>query len=116
MECFLRTPSYSLTTFAIVSVEQLLTAKVSPEEWIVHWFVYPSFVSSEIIYLIYSQRVGMDWAEKYRPARLEDIVGNTAAIRQIAAWAMNWTNKSKPLLIYGKPGIRQDFQCVRACQ
>jgi replication factor C large subunit len=47
----------------------------------------------------------MDWAEKYRPARLEDIVGNTAAIRQIAAWAMNWTNKSKPLLIYGKPGI-----------
>ena len=47
----------------------------------------------------------MDWAEKYRPARLEDIVGNTSAIRQIAAWAMNWTNKSKPLLIYGKPGI-----------
>jgi len=47
----------------------------------------------------------MDWAEKYRPARLEDIVGNATAIRQIAAWAMNWTNKSKPLLIYGKPGI-----------
>jgi replication factor C large subunit len=47
----------------------------------------------------------MDWAEKYRPARLEDIVGNTTAIRQIGAWAMNWTNKSKPLLIYGKPGI-----------
>lgn len=47
----------------------------------------------------------MDWAEKYRPARLEDIVGNTTAIRQIAAWAKNWTNKSKPLLIYGKPGI-----------
>jgi replication factor C large subunit len=67
--------------------------------------VYPSFVSSEIIYLIYSQRVGMDWAEKYRPVRLEDIVGNTSAVRQIAAWALNWTNKSKPLLIYGKPGI-----------
>jgi replication factor C large subunit len=47
----------------------------------------------------------MDWAEKYRPVRLEDIVGNTTAIRQIAAWGMNWTNKSKPLLIYGKPGI-----------
>jgi replication factor C large subunit len=47
----------------------------------------------------------MDWAEKYRPARLEDIVGNTTAVRQIAAWAKNWTNKSKPLLIYGKPGI-----------
>ncbi|MDO9549952.1 MAG: replication factor C large subunit [Methanoregula sp.] len=47
----------------------------------------------------------MDWAEKYRPARLQDIVGNSAAIRQIAEWAKNWTRRSKPLLIYGKPGI-----------
>lgn len=47
----------------------------------------------------------MDWTEKYRPARLEDIVGNTSALRQIAEWARNWTKKSKPLLIYGKPGI-----------
>jgi replication factor C large subunit len=47
----------------------------------------------------------MDWAEKYRPARLEDIVGNTTALRQMAAWAKAWTSKSKPLLIYGKPGI-----------
>jgi replication factor C large subunit len=54
---------------------------------------------------MYSQRVGMDWAEKYRPARLEDIVGNTTALRQMAAWAKSWTSKSRPLLIYGKPGI-----------
>jgi replication factor C large subunit len=47
----------------------------------------------------------MDWAEKYRPAHLQDIVGNATAIRQIVAWATNWTNKSKPLLLYGKPGI-----------
>lgn len=47
----------------------------------------------------------MDWAEKYRPARLQDIVGNGTAIRQIAEWAKSWTRKSKPLLIYGKPGI-----------
>jgi replication factor C large subunit len=47
----------------------------------------------------------MDWAEKYRPAHLADIVGNTTAVRQIAEWAKNWTNKSRPLLIYGKPGI-----------
>ena len=47
----------------------------------------------------------MDWAEKYRPARLEEIVGNTTALRQIAEWARNWTRKSKPLLLYGKPGI-----------
>jgi replication factor C large subunit len=47
----------------------------------------------------------MDWAEKYRPARLEEVVGNTTALRQIAEWARNWTRKSKPLLLYGKPGI-----------
>ena len=47
----------------------------------------------------------MDWAEKYRPAHLQDIVGNGTAVRQIAEWAKNWTRRSKPLLIYGKPGI-----------
>ncbi|MFA5331827.1 MAG: replication factor C large subunit [Methanoregula sp.] len=47
----------------------------------------------------------MEWAEKYRPAHLADIVGNTTAVRQIADWAKNWTPHSKPLLIYGKPGI-----------
>ena len=47
----------------------------------------------------------MDWAEKYRPAHLADIVGNATAVRQIADWAKTWTKKSRPLLIYGKPGI-----------
>jgi replication factor C large subunit len=46
----------------------------------------------------------MDWAEKYRPERLQDIVGNTAAVRQIFEWAKGWTRRSKPLLFYGKPG------------
>jgi replication factor C large subunit len=47
----------------------------------------------------------MDWAEKYRPAHLADIVGNATAVRQIADWAKTWTKKSRPLLLYGKPGI-----------
>lgn len=47
----------------------------------------------------------MDWAEKYRPAHLADIIGNKPAVLQIAEWAKNWTTKSRPLLIYGKPGI-----------
>lgn len=47
----------------------------------------------------------MDWAEKYRPAHLADLVGNQTAVRQIADWAKSWTSKSRPLLIYGKPGI-----------
>ena len=47
----------------------------------------------------------MDWAEKYRPAHLADIVGNSTAVRMIADWAKTWTPRSRPLLIYGKPGI-----------
>jgi replication factor C large subunit len=47
----------------------------------------------------------MDWAEKYRPAHLADLIGNKTAVLQIAEWAKNWTTKSRPLLIYGKPGI-----------
>jgi len=47
----------------------------------------------------------MDWAEKYRPAHLADIVGNSTAVRQMADWAKTWTKKSRPLLLYGKPGI-----------
>ncbi|HJJ36509.1 MAG TPA: replication factor C large subunit [Methanocorpusculum sp.] len=47
----------------------------------------------------------MDWAEKYRPQHLSDILGNTAAVRQMAMWAQNWTPASAPLLITGKPGI-----------
>lgn len=46
----------------------------------------------------------MDWAEKYRPAHLADIVGNATAVRQMADWAKTWSRKSRPLLIYGKPG------------
>lgn len=46
----------------------------------------------------------MDWAEKYRPLRLSDIIGNTSAVRQAAQWARAWSRYSKPLLIYGKPG------------
>ncbi len=47
----------------------------------------------------------MDWGEKYRPMHLQDIVGNNTVIRQIAAWAKDWTRQSRPLLLYGKPGI-----------
>jgi len=54
---------------------------------------------------MYRQRVGMDWAERYRPLHLQDIVGNTTVIQLMAAWGAGWTQQSRPLLLYGKPGI-----------
>ncbi|MDR0439341.1 MAG: replication factor C large subunit [Methanocalculaceae archaeon] len=47
----------------------------------------------------------MDWAERYRPKHLTDILGNDAAVRQMRDWAQNLTQDSHPLLITGKPGI-----------
>ncbi|HOI58888.1 MULTISPECIES: replication factor C large subunit [unclassified Methanoculleus] len=47
----------------------------------------------------------MDWVEKYRPQRLQDVVGNSGAVRQMYEWARDWSRQKKPLLLYGKPGI-----------
>ena len=47
----------------------------------------------------------MDWAEKYRPQHLQDVVGNAAAVRQLYDWARDWSREKRPLILYGKPGI-----------
>jgi len=47
----------------------------------------------------------MDWAEKYRPKHLNEILGNSAPVKQMLTWAENWTPDSAPLLLTGKPGI-----------
>ena len=47
----------------------------------------------------------MDWVEKYRPQRLQDVVGNSGAVRQMYEWARDWSRQKKPLVLYGKPGI-----------
>ena len=62
-------------------------------------------VSRHLLPLKTNRYVHMDWAEKYRPQHLADILGNNAAVRQMASWAENWTPDSAPLLLTGKPGI-----------
>ncbi|PWR75278.1 replication factor C large subunit [Methanospirillum stamsii] len=47
----------------------------------------------------------MDWAEKYRPRHLSELVGNRESLRQMSEWARQWTTETPPLIIYGKPGI-----------
>ncbi len=46
----------------------------------------------------------MDWAEKYRPRKLADLVGNGPAVRAMYDWARSWSPGKKPLLLHGKPG------------
>ena len=58
----------------------------------------------------------MEWAEKYRPEHLADIVGNTSSVRQMAEWARTWNTRSKPLLLYGKPGIGKTSSVYALCR
>ncbi|MDD1706205.1 MAG: replication factor C large subunit, partial [Methanoregulaceae archaeon] len=46
----------------------------------------------------------MDWASKYRPQHVADVVGNSSALHLMVEWARSWTTESKPLLLHGKPG------------
>ncbi|MGE5831323.1 MAG: AAA family ATPase, partial [Methanomicrobiales archaeon] len=46
----------------------------------------------------------MDWAEKYRPRTLGDLVGNGPAVKAMYEWARSWSPGRKPLLLHGKPG------------
>ncbi len=46
----------------------------------------------------------MDWASKYRPKHMDEVVGNSTALREMVEWGRSWTRESQPLLLYGKPG------------
>ena len=50
-----------------------------------------------------------DWTEKYRPKSLSDLLGNSKAITQLAAWANQWDigtpPKKKAVILVGDPGI-----------
>ncbi len=44
------------------------------------------------------------WVEKYRPRRLEEMVGNEDARTKFVGWLKNWKEGSKALILLGPPG------------
>ena len=46
----------------------------------------------------------MMWSEKYRPERIEQMVGNEDARLAAVKWLATWVNGAKPLLLIGPPG------------
>ncbi len=52
--------------------------------------------------------MNMDWAEKYRPKTLDDVVGNPQATSALRAWAESWEQgspKKRAAVLIGDPGI-----------
>ena len=51
------------------------------------------------------QSAYLDWAEKYRPVSLNDIVGNDAAVKALRQWAQTYGSGKRAVILYGSPGI-----------
>jgi replication factor C large subunit len=47
----------------------------------------------------------MMWSDVYRPARIEDMVGNEEARMDVAKWLLKWFDGTKPLFLIGPPGV-----------
>src|SRR5687767_6657332 len=46
----------------------------------------------------------MMWSEKYRPEKVEQMVGNEDQRLAAVKWLATWVSGSKPLLLVGPPG------------
>ncbi len=52
--------------------------------------------------------MNIDWAEKYRPRKLADVVGNPSAINELRQWAESWERgipKQRAVALVGDPGV-----------
>lgn len=49
----------------------------------------------------------MVWTERYKPEKLEDVIGHHSAVDLVSEWADNWASgkKQKPLLLHGATGV-----------
>jgi replication factor C large subunit len=45
------------------------------------------------------------WVEKYRPKKIDDIIGNEEAKATLIEWLKNKHRKKKAVLLYGPPGV-----------
>lgn len=49
-----------------------------------------------------------DWAEKYRPKSLKEVVGNPSATQELEKWANSWTRRipeKRAVVLAGEPGV-----------
>ncbi|MBU2565333.1 MAG: replication factor C large subunit [Candidatus Thermoplasmatota archaeon] len=57
----------------------------------------------------------LDWAEKYRPKNLREVVGNNEVLEEIRKWAVSWEKgipKKKGIIFVGGPGIGKTSSAI----
>jgi len=57
----------------------------------------------------------LDWAEKYRPKNLNEVVGNNEAVEKIRRWAGSWEKgvpKKKAVILVGDPGTGKTSSAI----
>lgn len=47
----------------------------------------------------------LNWAEKYRPSTLDEIIGNTRAVEELKKWANAAEKDRRTAILYGPPGV-----------
>ncbi len=50
----------------------------------------------------------LEWAEKYRPRNLSEVVGHPGIVKELLKWGDDWEKgipKDRALILHGKPGI-----------
>lgn len=60
-----------------------------------------------------------EWAEKYRPKRLDDVLGNPQAINDLREWAESWERgipKKRAVVLMGDPGVGKTSSALALAQ
>ncbi len=61
----------------------------------------------------------VSWTEKYRPANLDEVVGNPAAVAELRKWADGWSRgrpDKKAVILQGDPGIGKTSAALALAQ